>query len=61
MQRVVRVGGLAMARADVQAAQHLQAGCFVSHNRQGKREEFALLSLYLYLLSNVDLKHLQEQ
>ena len=25
--------------------EHLQAGCFVSHNRQGKREEFALLSL----------------
>ena len=25
--------------------EHLQAGCFVSHNRQGKREEFPLLSL----------------
>ena len=25
--------------------EHLQAGCFISHNRQGKREEFALLSL----------------
>ncbi|MEO4047728.1 bifunctional diguanylate cyclase/phosphodiesterase [Pseudomonas sp. CAU 1711] len=25
--------------------EHLQAGCFVGHNRQGKREEFALLSL----------------
>lgn len=25
--------------------EHLQAGCFVSHNRQGRREEFALLSL----------------
>ncbi|MEK1907496.1 MAG: bifunctional diguanylate cyclase/phosphodiesterase [Pseudomonas sp.] len=24
---------------------HLQAGCFVAHNRQGKREEFPLLSL----------------
>ena len=24
---------------------HLQAGCFVSHNRQGQREEFPLLSL----------------
>ncbi|HSC85381.1 MAG TPA: bifunctional diguanylate cyclase/phosphodiesterase [Pseudomonas sp.] len=25
--------------------EHLQAGCFIAHNRQGKREEFALLSL----------------
>lgn len=24
---------------------HLQAGCFVAHNRQGQREEFPLLSL----------------
>jgi len=27
--------------------EHLQAGCFVAHNRQGQREEFALLSLSL--------------
>ncbi|MBC9249781.1 diguanylate phosphodiesterase [Pseudomonas alcaligenes] len=25
--------------------EHLQAGCFVAHNRQGRREEFPLLSL----------------
>lgn len=25
--------------------EHLQAGCFVSHDRQGKRQEFPLLSL----------------
>lgn len=25
--------------------EHLQAGCFVAHNRQGQREEFPLLSL----------------
>lgn len=25
--------------------EHLEAGCFVSHNRQGQREEFPLLSL----------------
>lgn len=27
--------------------EHLQAGCFIAHNRQGKREEFPLLSLSL--------------
>lgn len=27
--------------------EHLDAGCFISHNRQGQREEFALLSLSL--------------
>jgi diguanylate cyclase (GGDEF)-like protein len=28
-------------------AEHLEAGCFVSHNRKGQREEFPLLSLSL--------------
>ncbi|MGH8355832.1 MAG: bifunctional diguanylate cyclase/phosphodiesterase, partial [Pseudomonas sp.] len=28
-------------------ADHLQAGCFISHNRQGQRQEFPLLSLSL--------------
>ncbi|MBU1330055.1 MAG: EAL and GGDEF domain-containing protein [Gammaproteobacteria bacterium] len=27
--------------------EHLQAGCFISHSRQGQRQEFALLSLSL--------------
>jgi diguanylate cyclase (GGDEF)-like protein len=26
-------------------AEHMEAGCFVAHNRQGERQEFALLSL----------------
>ena len=26
-------------------AEHIEAGCFVAHNRQGERQEFALLSL----------------
>ncbi|NBA98445.1 bifunctional diguanylate cyclase/phosphodiesterase [Pseudomonas sp. R5(2019)] len=26
-------------------AEHLEAGCFIAHNRQGQRQEFALLSL----------------
>jgi EAL domain-containing protein (putative c-di-GMP-specific phosphodiesterase class I)/GGDEF domain-containing protein len=29
------------------SAEHLEAGCFVSHNRKGQREEFPLLSLSL--------------
>ena len=29
------------------STEHLEAGCFVSHNRKGQREEFALLSLSL--------------
>ena len=28
-------------------AEHLEAGCFIEHNRQGQRQEFALLSLSL--------------
>ena len=43
---------LAQLQQDFQAqcrrfykAEHMEAGCFVAHNRQGERQEFALLSL----------------
>lgn len=32
-------------------SEHLQAGCFVAHNRHGEREEYPLLSLSIGVVS----------